>query len=256
MSPGAIMIPHEDRVWVAVAEAAKNYERYDKPWRGSAYGLDLKPGLKIVTNTWRKGRVTPEQLLTEPARWATIEYQTVESADVRGEVQLRVTRGGTAHGLSLWFDSTLVEGVELTNAPGAPETLYGQAFFPLSEPVDVAPGDVVSVAISATLVGEDYIWRWDTRIVSGGRPAAVKAAFSQSNFLHPFSHARLRKRAASHVPSANLDGEILRHALARFGSQKSLQEIAEELVERFPERFGDRRQALEVAADVSEKYGQ
>jgi hypothetical protein len=40
------------------------------------------------------------------------------------------TRTGTGHGIVVWFEADLVEGVGFSNSPGAPETIYGSLFFP------------------------------------------------------------------------------------------------------------------------------
>ena len=96
-----------------------------------------------------------------------------------------------------------------TNAPGAPELIYGQAFFPWSRPVTLLIGDAVSVSMRAILVGEDYVWTWDTRVVDG-TTGAVKADFHQSSFFSaPLSAETLARRSADHVPSLNEDGRLI-----------------------------------------------
>ena len=256
LSSGGTLIPQEDTLWVGVADTPALYERYQVPWDRGAFGFDLGPGRNIVTNTWHKGRTTPDQLLSEPVCWATLNYRTIGRPHVHGEVALRVNRAGTAHGLCVWFDSILVEAVELSNAPGAPELIYGQAFFPLPEPVAVVAGDTVNVSIRADLVGEDYVWQWVTQIVGPGSPR-VKANFKQSTFLGvPLSPARLRKRAANHIPSLSADGQVRCFALSLMDGRTSLDRIAEQLAARFRDRFGDSREALAVVADLSAQYGQ
>ena len=61
-------------------------------------------------------------------------------------------------------------------------------FFPLREPVELSPGDLVSLAFSASLLGDEYAFRWDTRVASPSNPRSVKAAFTQSTlFAWPLS---------------------------------------------------------------------
>ena len=45
------------------------------------------------------------------------------------------------------------------------------------------PGDTVTVTISARLVGNDYVWRWDTQLVSKNSPNGAKLPFRQSTFF-------------------------------------------------------------------------
>src|SRR5262249_37021838 len=152
----------------------------------------------IQTNWWQKpqGKITSDQFLVEPQCWATLDYATLESLNVKAEVNWTAARNGIGHGLVLWFDSVLVDGVSFSNAPGGPELIYGSAFFPWPEPVNIAVGDTVFITLQANLVENDYVWRWDTCLLDQGRAQRIKAKFNQSTFLcMPLSSARLRKWA-------------------------------------------------------------
>ena len=78
----------------------------------------------------QKVRLSPAQFLTGHKPWATLDYDHIENPDVRGNLEWTVDRAGTGHGIVVWFDADLVEGVGFSNAPGAPETVYGCLFFP------------------------------------------------------------------------------------------------------------------------------
>src|SRR5262249_7302542 len=152
------------------------------------------------------------------------------------------------------FDRVFFQEVRLSNAPLITEPVYGQAFFPLSDPVRVCEGDAVDIRIRADLVGEDYVWRWDTRIFGQTPRAVVKADFQQSSFFSvPLSPSRLRRRVASHSPSLNLDGRLRRYALSLMDGQHSVEYIAQRLRECFPTRFRNAQDALTLAADLSEE---
>ncbi len=162
LAPAGVLIPERDTLWAVVVEALDLYRDLTAPWDDNPYSLDMQAARQSVTNTWRKARVAPEQLLVEPRCWATLDYASVESPNISAEASWMVARPGTGHGLGIWFDSTLAGGVCFSNAPGEPELVYGHAFFPWSAPVPLAEGDTVSVALRADLVGEDYVWCWDT----------------------------------------------------------------------------------------------
>lgn len=255
LAPGGVMIPQRDTLWVAVVEAPELYSRLVAPWDENSYGLDMQPARRMATNTWCKGRVAPEQLLVEPRRWAKLDYKMVESPDVRAAVTWTVARAGTAHGLILWFDATLAAGVHFSNAPGAPELIYGSAFFPFYTPVPLAARDTVSVVVQARLVRADYIWRWHTHIQ--GRAGQSKAHFAQSTFLGvPLSPARLRKRAGTHVPTLNEDGKVDQLILHLMSHHLSLADIARGVSAQFPHHFATWPDALARVAELSEKYSQ
>ncbi len=183
LSPGGVLIPQRDTLWAAVVSAQELYSRYSSPWDSNPYGFNMQVAKQQMTNTWGKGLVTPEQFLTEPQSWASLDYTTIENPNVKAELTWNVGQTGTAHGLSIWFDATTAPGIEFSNAPGKPLLIYGQAFFPWSDPVSLVPGDIVSVTIYANLVGDDYIWSWKTHVISQGEREQVKAKFQQSTFF-------------------------------------------------------------------------
>jgi type I protein arginine methyltransferase len=95
LAPGGMLIPQEDRLWLAVVEAPDLYQRHVTPWEDNNYGFDMAPAQAILTNTWRKAHLKPDQLLLEPQCWATIDYRTVAEADVGGKLSGRVGRSGS-----------------------------------------------------------------------------------------------------------------------------------------------------------------
>src|SRR5579863_8614377 len=180
LMPGGTSIARRDRIWVAVVEAPEAFGKIADPWAGNALGQDLTVARHKVLNDFRKWRMKPEQLLTEPQLWATLDYATIENPDFCGTVHWNVMRGGTGHGILVWFDMDLAEGVSFSNGPEAPETVYGAAFFPWLEPVSLAAGQNLSVELEAKLIEKDYFWRWTTQIETPVRPGEISVRFEQS----------------------------------------------------------------------------
>ena len=254
LKPGGSLVPRRDVVRVAVAGAPDLYERHVGPWERNDYGLDMRAVSRIETNAWRKCCARPDHVLLPPQSLPALDYETVETANLAGELRWVVAAAGEAHGLIAWFDADLGHDVTFTNAPGAPELIYGQAFFPWSWPVTLRIGDTVSVSMRAILVGEDYVWTWDTRVVSG-TTGAVKADLRQSSFFGtPLSPETLAKRSADHVPSLNEDGRLDRLILALLDEHVPLGRIADEVRAKFPGRLATREEALARVADLSARY--
>jgi protein arginine N-methyltransferase 1 len=256
LAPNGLMIPRRDKMMVAVVDAPDLYADHTTPWNTRVHGLDMSPARHYVTNIWRKGRVGPEQLLLAPRCWADLDYVTLESPNASGEAHWTAERAGTAHGLSVWFDSELTGDVLLTNAPGEPELIYGSAFFPFSEPVGVAEGDSVRLSLRADLVGEDYVWSWNTQIRAPGSCGQVKAQFRQSSFFaSPMLLDEMRKRASTHQPKLSEDGEIALLVLEMMGRGCTLESIARRVCARFGQRFPDWQSALGHVGAFSAEYG-
>jgi protein arginine N-methyltransferase 1 len=255
LAPDGVLIPRCDTLWAAVVEAPELYRPITSHDDGNGHDLDMRAARRFAANTWRKVRVEGEQLLVEPRCWATLDYATLESPDVHAKVTWKAERPGTGHGLCLWFDAIPGDGISFSNAPWAPELIYGQAFFPWSKPVTLDVGDIVSVDLRADLVDEDYVWRWDTRVLDQGDPGGIKADFKQSTFFSvPLSPSRLRKRAAGHVPILDEDGQIDRQILALMDGEISSGEIAHRIQDRFPARFASWRDALTRVGELSNRY--
>lgn len=191
LAPGGVLIPRRDVMWAAIVEAEQRYEEIVGPWQ--RFDLDLSPGVSRITNTWRKTRIGVEELLTEPACWATLDYYNVESPDVCAEISWRAARRGTAHGIALWFDAELVDGIGFSNRPGLAELIYGNAFLPFSQPVQVEEGEQVAVKLRGDFVRDDYVWTWATDFTD------QKIGFKQSTFFGvALSPEELRKKYAQH----------------------------------------------------------
>ena len=186
LARGGTLIPRRDIAWAAVVEAADLYEELVAPWKTNGYELDLSAGARLITNNWRKTRVRPDHFLAEPVCWNTVDYCEVDDPDVCANISWRAARNGTAHGVAVWFDSDLVDGIGFSNHPAGPELIYGNALFPFSEPVEVRANDLITLRLEAKMVGEDYVWRWDTDF--------PQVSFKQSTFFGvPLSRAQLQK---------------------------------------------------------------
>jgi protein arginine N-methyltransferase 1 len=261
LAPGGTLIPQRDVAWAAVVEMGDSYARQTGPWDDNGFGLDMEAARRLVVNTWNKSRVTCDNLLTGLQRWATLDYTVVEDPDVRARMTWTVTRPGTGHGLAAGFDRTVSDGVDLSNAPDAPDAIrpariYGTVFFPWPVPVTLAAGDVITVDLEARLIRQDYIWSWKTRVLDQGQSGADKANFTQSTFFGaPLSPATLQKRAASYTPTLNEDGRIARCVLKSMSDGMSLGEIARLVSTEFSARFPRPQDALPQVADLSRQYG-
>jgi protein arginine N-methyltransferase 1 len=255
LAPGGALIPQRDTLWAAVAEAPETYTAALPPVEEPIHGVRMEAARPRLANSWRKARLQRGNLMTPPRQWASVDYAELRGVNVRGDVSWTVERSGTGHGLLLWFDACLVDGVGFSNAPGQPETVYGQGFFPWVQPVPLAAGDCIDAALRADLVGSEYVWGWNSRIHAGGPASPVKAEFRQSTFFGGcFARDRLRKLAAAYCPELNEEGQIDRFILAHMDGVTSAGDVSRKLREQFPRRFPTWQDALTRVGDLAEKY--
>ena len=253
LAPGGVLIPSRDWLWAAVVEAPAQYSNLVSPWEGNGNGVVLSTARNLAVNIGGKIRVAPEDLLGKPVCWYELDFHQVEEVNVSRKISLPIDREGTAHGLAVWFDAEMPNGAGFSNAPGRAELIYGNAFFPFRQPLEVLPQDRIDVRLEARLIGDDYTWRWDTTLWSQGN---AKCSLRQSTlFGAPLSASQLRKRTGSYIPEPGEEGAITSFVLLQMDGRNSNEQIAAQLFERFPHRFRDQHDALDTVFEVSEKYG-
>jgi protein arginine N-methyltransferase 1 len=255
LAPDGVLIPRQDTLWIALVSGPEAYRHTVGPYQHNRYDLDMGAAHRFVTNEWRKGsKVTQDDLFMEPQCWAVLDYYSWADPDVSGENVWEVTKSETINGFSVWFDALLAEGVGFSNAPGAPELIYNRGFFPLSEPIDVSPGDRIQVNLRAKLLGDGYIWYWETKVASAEEDE-LRADFKQSTFFRvPLSLAQLRKRTSDYVPELGGDGSLQRFILDAIDGVATVQEIAEQVASSFPDRFPSWQDAFHDVAQLSQQY--
>jgi protein arginine N-methyltransferase 1 len=255
LKPGGALIPEQDRLWAAVVEMPEFYAQHVAHQPQDTAGFDMSAARHVGTSAWAKARAQPEQLLTEPRQWAVLDYHRVTDTHVDAQIDWTSVRAGTAHGLVAWFDTDLADGIGFSNAPSVEPALYGNAFFPWEEPVDLATGDEISVTLRANLVADEYIWRWKSRVTVPEHAGKIKAEFTQVNLTGPLMmNDTLRLSASSYTPARNDRAEVDRFILDQMNGKSSSREIAEAVALRFPSMFQSWELALQPVAELALRY--
>lgn len=255
LAPDGILIPQQDTLWAAVVSAPELYRKWTSPWDSKPCGFEMRAVLPWVTNSWVKARITPELMLSEPQSWGQLDYNQINEPNLKAQLNWTIATAGVAHGFCAWFETMLASGISFSNAPGKPEIIYGQAFFPWKHPVALNIGDRVAVTIQANLVNDDYIWSWSSQIFSPGQTQPIKASFLQSTFFaNPLSPSQLRKQADTYVAQLNHEGRITQTILQSMDFGKPLGEIATQLAAEFPEHFTSWQAALTRVGEISQRY--
>jgi protein arginine N-methyltransferase 1 len=172
LAPGGKLVPERDEIWGCVVDAPELYQDFSRAWSDRPFGVDLGGARKWITNHWVKVYAKPDHLLAPASRVGVLDYGSIRDTAFRGELRLTPSRPGTAHGIIAWFDAILAGDIGFSNAPTAPRAFYGQAFFPFPTPVAVEPTFEVVVELNANLVGNDYVWAWNTVVRDPASAAA------------------------------------------------------------------------------------
>ena len=254
LRPGGSLIPMRDTIRIALAENAEAYLLHEKPWLDNRFGLDLSAGSSFATSVRTKAAVSPADLLSDVEDLLVLDYREVTQSDADCRVTLVATRPGTAHCLQLWFDAELADGIGFSTAPGEPEQIYGQNFFPLAQPVRLAPGDCVDVQVTARLVEGSYVWSWNSSIRRAGA-SQPEESFRQSSFgAMVMSPDSLRTRAGDFVPPACTAHKVDRFCLSLIDGKLTQTEIAAAALSEFPGRFANSGEALNHVVKLTNRY--
>ena len=260
LAQDGFLIPRRDTVWMSLVEDREDYETLIKPWN-DPYGLFMDEAKEIALHNWNEDptdALSPRNLLTEGEIWAVLDYSTISDPDIGSSTRtVEATRGGTAHGLLLWFETELAEGIGFSNAPHSESVseVYGRAFFPLLEPVQVSRGDRATISVQAKLVDGEYEWHWSTCIRAAHDSTAVRAEFAQSTgFAREKTDGRIAEAIAKHRPSLGAEGEVDLFVLSQMNGLRSMEEIAERILTRFPTRFKHRESALLHVYDLAQAH--
>ena len=250
LAPGGIMIPQRDTLKAAVIETGEYYSCLTEPWKKPAGGLDLSPSLEALLNQVYDGNFANRQLLTQAQDWGLLDYTVGASPDVTAELDFCAEREGTGHGVCLWFETKLFEGIGYSSAPADVRSVYGQRILPWLEPVAVREGQRIRVVLDANLVGGEYVWRWETKIAGSANRAEIH--FRQSTFQgEVYSLESLRRKAANYVPALSEKGKADLWMMTKMDGSASLQEIAQSAAERFPRLFPSWKEAFQRVAKLS-----
>jgi hypothetical protein len=217
--------------------------------------LDLESGRRHAANQWWRVRLQPDRLLAPGRSLFEIDYRRVEDPHRHGAERYQARREGVCHGWCVWFEAHLHDGVSFSTGPEHPPTVYQHAFFPLLEPVVVAPGDEMALDLEARLVGSHYLWRWNTRVQGPNGASAPKATFRQDMFAGKvFSADWRRRRRPDFVPALKDRGRAARRALDLLDSGRAVAQISEHLASEFPALFATPDDARPFVDDLSDYY--
>lgn len=248
LKPGGRLIARRDTLWAGIIEIPRFYRRLTEPWLKPEWRGAYAPALQVILNQAHKDRFTRAALLSEPACWADLDYATIDSPDVLANVELRISRAGTGHGIGLWFDAELADGIGFSNAPGQPELVYGRLVLPWRKPVRLQAGDAVRVGLRAQFVNGDYAWTWNTDLPGNAR-------FEQ-NTLHGLAASieDIRQRAANAVPALGDDAAVDADILKCLDGRSTIMAVATRVMSAHPGRFGSIAEAMSRVGDLAVRY--
>ena len=194
MADGARFVPGQLGLYLAPVSSSASFLEVEG-WSSVASGHDLRDARTTAANNVWGVTLAADDLLAAPQLVDKRASDDTSPIDVR--ISCEVTRTGTLHGMAGMFSARMSPSVTMTNIPGDPDQMVGrwQNFYPLAQPVEVEPGDVVEMSILANPV--TYRVSWSAVVRRGGRELARS---NHGSFLGEFvSPAAVESIAADRV---------------------------------------------------------
>jgi len=252
LKPHGRLIPSSATLHAAPVHCPRLYARIDR-WAESdqvAYGVDFSATRGLAMSSIHKAELRPAHLLGVPKRVHRVDLRRGTPFAFEAGARFRARKGAPVHGVAVWFELALAPRLRLTNAPGAPATLWGQGFLPLAQPVRAKKGAAITVDLAARL-GRDSgrVW-WQWEVMAAG--ARVDGTTFRS---FPTSLADLEAGARGHRPGLSEDGEIAECILRMLKAGCKITQVARRLRRRFPGRFRRLGDALARAGEAARRFG-
>jgi protein arginine N-methyltransferase 1 len=171
---GGVMIAARDDLYCAPVKAP-SYLR-DISAVLESPNVQLGAITPVVLDTPVQCRIAPEDLLTAPERWGSVDYIALSGAHYSGTCNVRFAQPAEAAGLAVWFDSDVGGGATLSNAPGRRDNVYAQMFLPFRAPLRLRAGERMHVELGARAVAGDYIWEWKATVTDAHSRERLRVA--------------------------------------------------------------------------------
>jgi protein arginine N-methyltransferase 1 len=248
LKPGGRIVPESVAMCAAAVELPELAGRV-RFWSGRPAGFEFGPMADIAANTGYPAKARPEDVVTPPLRVATLRLDSARPGPLRAAATFQASRDATIHGLAGWFEATLCEGVEMTNSPLAARRIdRAHVFLPLVDPVRVATGDAIGIALH--VMPEDHLISWGVSV--GGAPRMAQSTL-RGMLL---SRRDVARSAPAFVPRLTPWGSARRAVLELCDGRRPVADIETAVHERFPSLFRSRSEAATFVAEVIHPYAE
>lgn len=239
------LLPGMGRMMVMPVSIAQYYDSQIGIWSKDMAGVQHDVMHAFAVNTLYHDRFN--QVKYEPLAAATelssLDFYTAVRAECDAEIEFTLTAEGACHGFLCWFDMSF-EDDWLSTSPQEKATHWSQVFMPLDPVLNVAKGDKLQLHVKRLEFAD---WHWQVRFGDEFQ--------KHSTFLsRPISPADIARRSLDYSPALNAKGLLLQALLGLMDGNRTNDQIAERLFEKFPNQFGHlaaaKRYVCEKASDL------
>ncbi len=251
LKPGGRIIPSSVTLFAAPVEAREMRSQIDF-WTRPVSGLSFQSAHPLAQCTGYPRHLDAADLLAESKQLTTVDLQQ-DCDTMSGRAEFTVTRAGAFDAIGGWFSTVLAPGIDLTNAPGAPNRINRRnVLFPLRSTTDVVAGD--RVTLSMFIRPAELLVRWRVAVMRGDRVLHETDASTLGGMLVSPSHIRRSLPAAT--PALTEAGRARLTVLELCDGVRTLADIERGVFERHASLFRTQGDAALFVAEVVTRYAE
>lgn len=251
LKPGGTFVPQGMELYWAPLQA-EDIWRQEVSCLGEndekVLGLDYALTRKLVSNERIKTSFEAKAVLSPPLILDSINFAEKQKLEFSRELKIMITKSGVLHGFGSWADFIFPGGNSFSLSYEKPVRAYSRAFFPMPEPVSVETGDCIQMKVSVMKkpLPNRHTWSWWGVIED--RHGRGKSKWQCSTLhLSQFQKQDIefsRYIDTDYCPVLNEEGHLRRFILEQMNGNMTIEQIANELLVRFPENFPSVDKAL------------
>lgn len=256
LKPNGKLLPQKDRIDVAIASDAEAYSNNKTPWKPlDLPDINLSSYEKALSNTFISRETKSSDVISDHLNWAEIDYSTATTLNNRKALEFTINRDGPAHGIYVWFDAQVDPEATYSFAPDHPMSVYGSAFFPWSERIDVKKNDKVTIDLAVHFGSNGFDWTWKTAHLPSVTGKSV-TRFQQSTFFDSdaISKDAIKRQSPQFTPDLSQEGRITLRAMSLMDQTRTIAQIAQLLESEFSATKNTSETWLRLVSDLSLEF--
>lgn len=160
LKPHAKVIPRRITLQAALLELPTDHAEVDRLLE-PLNGFDLSPLRELVVNRLGWEVLSPVSVVSAHRDLYTADLDE-PATSFECVAQLTARRDATVHGVGLWFDAVIGDGIKLSNAPPNPAPSWNQGLYMLDKPITMQKGDQIELGLSVE-GGGDWVLKVERR---------------------------------------------------------------------------------------------
>jgi len=241
LKPTGKFIPNDFQLKFALVEYPEFFNSLQpENWKNEiAFGINWDYTTELLFNQPHYATKPGIKLLSNEIPLRAIDLINCDNITFHFSDEITIEKPGTIHGIIGWWDCWFTPKQFFSNSPNAPANTWGQMFFPIRYPVTVQTGDVLTALFNSyqsKFTGDiNYQWSLNYQNIQQDYNSFVGKIGSKDE---------LTKFDPENPVHLNQNGKMVQIILKSIDGKKSFNDIANELVIRYPDQFKNYEEVL------------